>query len=70
MLPAQRQSHGRSRRRRSHHALDQRQLGVDPLSGTTKAHHRASAESGYVRPGLKIKVRKLGIGMPRTDTGR
>jgi hypothetical protein len=27
-----------------------------------KLHHRACAESGYVRPGLRIKVRKLGIG--------
>lgn len=62
MLPAQRQSHGRSRRRRSHHALTPRELGVDPLSGQPKMHHRASAESGYVRPGLKIKVRKLNIG--------
>ena len=66
MLPPQRQSHGRSRRRRSHHALDPRTLGVDPLSGTTKAHHRAAAESGYVRPGLKIKVRKLKIGVQGT----
>lgn len=63
MLPAQRQSHGRSRRRRSHHALEPRQLGVDPLSGMPKAHHRACAESGYVRAGLKIKVRKLKIGL-------
>lgn len=43
-----------------------RQLGVDPLSGMPKVHHRACAESGYVRPGLKIKVRKLKIGLQGT----
>jgi ribosomal protein L32 len=63
MLPALRQSHGRTRRRRSHHAL----LGVKPtqcpLSGTPKLHHRANRESGYVRPGLKISVPKLKIGV-------
>jgi hypothetical protein len=30
-----------------------------------KQHHRACPESGYVRPGLKIKVAKLGIGVPK-----
>jgi len=30
-----------------------------------KLNHRACAESGYVRPGLTIKVRKLGIGVER-----
>lgn len=63
MLPAQRQSHGRSRRRRAHDFLVPKQLGVDPLSGLPRAHHRACAESGYVRPGLKIQVRKLKIGV-------
>lgn len=33
-----------------------------PLSGMPKRHHRACAESGYVRPGLRITVRKLKIG--------
>jgi len=28
-----------------------------------KLHHKACTESGYVRPGLRIKVRKLGIGV-------
>lgn len=28
-------------------------------------HHRVCAESGYVRPGLRIKVRKLGIGVDK-----
>jgi len=38
---------------------------VDPLSGMPKMHHRASKDSGYVRPGLKISVPKLGIGVAR-----
>jgi len=36
-----------------------------PLSGMPKLPHRACKESGYVRPGLKIVVHKLGIGVPR-----
>ena len=62
MLPAQRQSKGRSRRRRSHDALDARSVTIDPLSGAPKAHHRVSKQSGYVRPGLRITVKKLKIG--------
>jgi ribosomal protein L32 len=63
MLPTQRQSSGRSRRRRSHHALKAFTVTVDPLSGMPKQHHRACADSGYVRPGLRIKVAKLKIGV-------
>jgi hypothetical protein len=28
-----------------------------------KLHHRACKESGYVRPGLRVTVRKLKIGV-------
>jgi len=35
---------------------------IDPVMGSTKRHHRAAADSGYVRPGLTIRVPKLGIG--------
>ena len=63
MLPPQRQSYGRTRRRRSHHAMKAKTVAVDPLSGMAKMHHRASKESGYVRAGLKITVPKLGIGV-------
>jgi len=66
MLPALRQSHGRSRRRRSHHALTGQAPAVCPLSGMPKMHHRACKESGYVRPGLRISVPKLGIGVEKT----
>lgn len=65
MLPAFRQSHGRSRRRRSHHALTGASVTMCPLSGMPKAHHRACKESGYVRPGLRITVPKLKIGIEK-----
>lgn len=35
------------------------------MTGMPKAHHRACKESGYVRPGLRIKVPKLGIGVTK-----
>ncbi len=65
MQPAFRQSYGRTRRRRSHHALEGAIPTVCPVSGTPKSHHRACKESGYVRPGLKISVPKLGIGVKK-----
>jgi ribosomal protein L32 len=65
MLPAQRQSYGRTRRRRSHHALEAFKPTRCPLSGLPKQHHRVSKESGYVRAGLRISVPKLGIGVDR-----
>ncbi len=65
MLPAQRQSYGRSRRRRAHDALRAPKTSMCPLSGMPKLPHRACTESGYVRPGLKITVPKLGIGVPK-----
>ena len=65
MLPAQRQSHGRTRRRRSHDALRPVQASLCPLSGMPKMHHRVCRESGYYRPGLRISVPKLGIGVSK-----
>jgi large subunit ribosomal protein L32 len=65
MLPAFRQSHGRTRRRRSHHAMKPMTPSVCPLTGMPKMHHRACKESGYVRAGLQIKVPKLGIGVTK-----
>ncbi|MEM1184402.1 MAG: 50S ribosomal protein L32 [Planctomycetota bacterium] len=61
MLPAQRQSHGRTRRRRAHDSLKSLTVTLDPLSGMPKQHHRACKDSGYVRAGLRISVPKLGI---------
>ncbi|MCC5786131.1 MAG: 50S ribosomal protein L32 [Phycisphaerales bacterium] len=63
MLPPFRQSHGRSRRRRSHDALTPIIPTICPLSGKPKLSHKACRESGYVRPGLRIRVEKLGIGV-------
>jgi ribosomal protein L32 len=65
MNPVQKISYGRTRRRRAHHALTPITVGQDPVSGMPKQHHRAAAESGYVRPGLKVSVPKLGIGAPK-----
>jgi ribosomal protein L32 len=66
MLPAFRQSHGRTRRRRSHHAMKPTTSSVCPLTGLAKLHHRAAKDSGYVRAGLQIKVPKLGIGVSKS----
>lgn len=66
MHPTHRTSPGRTRRRRSHLALDPQKPTLCPLTGENKMHHRASKESGYVRPGLVISVPKLGIG-PEKD---
>lgn len=65
MLPTHRQSYGRSRRRRAHDALTPADSTICPLSGMPKLHHRVSAQSGYVRPGLVIRVKKLGIGVSK-----
>ncbi len=65
MLPPQRVSYGRTRRRRSHHALDPVNTCTCPLTGLPKLSHRVCKESGYVRAGLQIKVPKLGIGVPK-----
>ncbi|MEO0629494.1 MAG: 50S ribosomal protein L32 [Planctomycetota bacterium] len=62
VLPAQRQSYGRTRRRRTHDALTMVKPGICPVSGMPKRHHRVCSESGYVRAGLTIRVPKLGIG--------
>lgn len=67
MLPTHRQSPGRTRRRRAHHALTAPNSTVCPLSGMPKQHHRVCKESGYVRAGLRIVVRKLGIGVDDSD---
>ena len=65
MQPCFRSSHGRTRRRRSHHAMSPVHPTVCPLSGMPKMHHRVCKESGYVRPGLRISVPKLKIGVDK-----
>lgn len=65
MLPPQRVSYGRTRRRRNHQALTATYATLDPLSGMPKMHHRVCKDSGYYRAGLKITVPKLGIGVSK-----
>lgn len=62
MHPTHRVSYGRTRRRRAHQALTAIEYGLCPITSSPKLHHRVAAESGYVRPGLIIRVPKLGIG--------
>jgi ribosomal protein L32 len=65
MLPTHRQSPGRKRRRRSHLSLAAEPTTYCPSSGEPKRHHRVCAQSGYYRPGLTVRVPKLGIGVER-----
>ena len=62
MHPTHRTSPGRTKRRRSHHALKPIRVSLDPVTGLPRLAHRASKSSGYVRPGLTVRVPKLGIG--------
>ena len=62
MQPTHRKSYGRTRRGRSHEAIEAQVPTTCPITGTPKQHHRAAAASGYVRPGLTVRVPKLKIG--------
>lgn len=62
MHPTHRISKGRAGMRQAHQALNPPVPGTCPISEMPKQHHRACKESGYVRPGLTIRVPKLGIG--------
>ncbi|MEM1166157.1 MAG: 50S ribosomal protein L32 [Planctomycetota bacterium] len=63
MVPTHRQSRARGKKRRTHDSLTPASVAFDPISGLGRRHHRAAKSSGYVRPGLTIKVAKLGIGV-------
>lgn len=65
MQPTHRVSPGRTRRRRAHQALEMAKPTLCPLTGRPKMHHRVCDESGFVRPGLVIRVPKLGIGVDK-----
>jgi len=67
MNPTHRKSPGRTRRGRNHFALKAKPQTECPETGKKKQHHRACWYSGYVRPGLTIKVPKLGIGVQKED---
>jgi len=54
MVPKQRQTRTRGRKRRGHDALTPRHAVTCANCGTPKQPHAACAECGYVRPGLKL----------------
>ncbi|MFO0827261.1 MAG: 50S ribosomal protein L32 [Phycisphaerales bacterium] len=58
MVPAFRQSPGRTRRRRAHQALKAEHTTLCPNCGAAKRPHTACSSCGYVRPGLQLKVQK------------
>ena len=58
MLPPQKTSKGRSRRRRSHQAKRPTNYCDCPKCNSPKLPHAACGNCGYVRPGLSIKVEK------------
>jgi len=58
MQPSQKLSRSRSRRRRSHRALQGPNLVDCPRCNETKLPHAACANCGYVRPGLSLEIEK------------
>ncbi|MBX3355735.1 MAG: 50S ribosomal protein L32 [Phycisphaeraceae bacterium] len=56
MNPAFRTSPGRTRRRRSHHAIKAAHTVLCPQCQAPKRPHAACRGCGYVRPGLQLKV--------------
>jgi len=56
MLPVQRISKSRKRKRRSHHALKPIQYVKCPQCGNAKLPHAACANCGFVNPKLSIEV--------------
>jgi len=58
MLPTQKTSRSRTRRRRSHHAAEAVNYSECPQCNSPKLPHAACGNCGYVRPGLSIQVQK------------
>lgn len=58
MLPTQKLSRARTRKRRSHHALKPTNYVDCPQCGFAKLPHAACENCGYVRPGLSLQVDK------------
>lgn len=58
MLPVQRKTRTQTRKGRSHQALRGTHTVDCPNCGTPKLPHRACADCGYVRPGLKLTLGK------------
>ena len=58
MVPKQKTSHARTRRRRSHHARGAVDYCDCPRCNSPKLPHRACDNCGYVRPGLSLEIKK------------
>ena len=56
MLPVQKHSKSRKRKRRSHHALKPTHFVRCPQCGTAKLPHCACENCGYVNPQLALQV--------------
>ena len=58
MLPSQKLSRSRTRKRRSHHAMQPVHVVDCPRCNSPKLPHTACDNCGYVRPGLSLKIEK------------
>lgn len=58
MVPKQKISRGRTRKRRSHHRRLVTNYADCPKCNSPKLPHAACGNCGYVRPGLAIEVKK------------
>ncbi|MFP4140197.1 MAG: 50S ribosomal protein L32 [Planctomycetota bacterium] len=58
MLPKQKISRSRTRRRRSHHALRAANIVDCPRCNEAKLPHAACTNCGYVRRGLSLETEK------------
>lgn len=58
MLPKQKLSRSRTRRRRSHDAVKPVNYAECPRCNKPKLPHAACDNCGYVRPGLSLKIDK------------
>ena len=58
MVPTQKLSRARTRRRRSHHGLRPVNYTECPQCNSPKLPHSACGNCGYVRPGLSLEMKK------------
>jgi large subunit ribosomal protein L32 len=58
MLPSQKMSRSRTRRRRAHQGLTAANVVDCPRCNSPKLPHAACANCGYVRPGLSLEIEK------------
>lgn len=58
MLPTQKVSRSRTRKRRSHHAKQAANFTDCPKCNSPKLPHAACDNCGFVRPGLSLKLKE------------